>query len=213
MSDRTRVRLTVREVDWQENRPLFEGGDYLQNYDGVVILDYYDVSGACLDFEATLQEKRIPYDKEWDAFVESPAGSEHFRVFCDGEVKVITLSQQGVSTITPDDAIAAYKRGEIASFLESKKNEQLIMDWDFQDLVLNDRLKAYEHLSGLSPDELNALLLSFVNTDKNLSPEKSNELGASIMVKDLEGKITYLLNKGFLPASVTPRIFKPYSME
>ena len=198
MSDNTNVSLVVLKDHFEQNKSLFEsvGTFNVSNIDdalGLIYLQFYDINYGNLEIEDELQDLRIPYDKDWDAGDEYPAGCECFRVLSDGACVLKQFSSEEQGTVNINDAIRAYEAGNIATFLAEQKNNKTTLGWHEQKTIIDGREAARKHLLALPLNEIVALFAQFgcdTSTSAISSLSESNEW------------VYQLINKGFLPDNV-----------
>lgn len=133
MGDRTNVELTVRLADKQKVEALimdkFGGADCVNdgespgNQQGIVVWYFYDINWADLGFESRLQELSIPFDKDWDAGGEYPAGEETFRIKAQGKPELKEFSEGLRGMVSLSAVKAAFDGGTLTDFLSKAEEE------------------------------------------------------------------------------------------
>lgn len=164
MGDRTTVTLVVRSKDVLENQALFEDFDDSHTHKTLTTLTYYDANYGTLDFEGALQDKKIPYDKSWDNGSTFSGGTEYCRIRSSGTVEVKEFSANTEGSINVDEALEAYKQGNIESFLHDKKMETTVMDWDEQEAIIQT-LASKQSTTKLNP----VTIISVTNTHHHIN--------------------------------------------
>jgi hypothetical protein len=125
-------------------------------------------------------------------------------VLANGSVEVKEFSGFNEDTINLDDVLKAYEQGEIATFLEAKKNELAVMGWDDQEIIKQGRANTESVLLSAEQVSIDSLVV-----------EISCELPAEKRVLDInnqdkEAQVAYLLNQGYLSQGVVKHIIPQY---
>lgn len=217
MSDRTNVNLSIRLDDFTKHPSLFEGFEISKSVSNTMIsLDYCDINNADLEIEATMQSLRIPYDKTWENGKGFACGSEYCRVLDNGCVSVKKLTGDDQRSVNLDEVINAYKTGDIQAYFQQKIDDLYIIDWEQQEYILQARLLTQMHLLSLKDHQLNKIANEQVNTINGKLIEKWLVKDEEPLISHLdnEGKITFILNSGYLSEGVprynfgSPKLFK-----
>ena len=135
MGDCTSVTLIVRKSDFDKHEFLqcdFDDKQILPC--GKIMLAYYDVNHANLEFEPQLHENRVPYNKLWDAGDEFSKGSQYHRILVDGTSDLKVFYNDSEFKISIEDAALALKEGRIAELISEKQNS--VMSWDVQEALI-----------------------------------------------------------------------------
>jgi hypothetical protein len=210
MSDNVTVTLTVRKKDLLKHSDLLDFFDEKLEHGEHVTLTHHDVKYSCLNIESELANRAVPFDKDWDSGDELSRGSEYCRVLANGNIKTLEFLESSDSNINIDAAILAFNNGDIASFLESKKNEKMIMSWEDQEIILAAREKTEAFLSTCDQDTLDDLVIEMTcevsldinNTDNEDEQEaaisNAESDGSNINNGGAEIQIAYLLSNGYL---------------
>lgn len=198
MSDNTSVSLVVLKDHFEQHKSLFNSADtfevsHVDDVLSLIYLQFNDVNYGNLEIENELQDLRIPYDKDWDAGDEYPAGCEYFRVLSDGTCVEKQFGSEEKNTININDAIRAYESGNIAAFLTEQKKNKTVLSWNEQKTIIERREAARKHLLMLPLKKIVALFEQF---GCDTSPDAISKLS--------EGNewVYQLINKGFLPDNV-----------
>ena len=148
MGDRTSVELTVRLADKQKVEALimdeFGGADCVNDGEspgdqqGIVVWYFYDINWADLGFESRLQELSIPFDKDWAAGDQYPAGEETFRIKADGEPELKEFSEGMRGMISLDDVKSALADGTLPAYLAQAEKEASHISWEEQEIILTN---------------------------------------------------------------------------
>lgn len=132
MGDRTAVEITVLTKQFHKAEPIMEEYDpryeVTHECDDFTTVFFDHVNYANLPFLSQLEELNIPYDVEWEAGCEYPAGEQNFRVLADGthdftisecmESKNM-ISAHDVNEVLADDGLTALEKlAEIAYMTE-----------------------------------------------------------------------------------------------
>lgn len=198
MSDKTNVSLTVFRSHFEQHKSLFNSAgafevSHVDDVLGLICLQFYGVNYGDFEIEGGLQDMRIPYDKDWDAGDEYPAGCEYFRVLSDGTCVEKQFGSEEKGTININDAIRAYESGDIAAFLTVQKKNKTVLSWNEQKIIMERREAARKHLLMLPLKKIVALFEQF---GCDTSPDAISRLSES-------NEWAYqLINKGFLPNGV-----------
>ena len=141
MGDRANVELYVRLADKEKVESLvnkFGGTDELDDgsVTGLVMWKFYDVNYTQLEFESTLQELSIPYDKHWGAGDEYPAGEGVFRIKADGEPELKEFSEGVRGMISLDDVKSALADGTLPAYLAQAEEDASYISWEDQEIIL-----------------------------------------------------------------------------
>ncbi len=136
MNNKTTVRLMVRSEDFKKHQELFFGANDQHEYEGFVILVYFDVLYGCLNFELSLQESNIPYDKSWGNGVMFIHGCEYCRILPSGCVYV--CEDLGMSEIMVDKIMSKTNEIGTSGFNDNEGKEDPIIGWSTQEEILKE---------------------------------------------------------------------------
>jgi hypothetical protein len=226
MSNNSAVTLTLRNIDYQNNQNMFVDDadeEMLSTENGLITFIYFDVKFGSLNIENLMQLKCIPYDKSWDAGDEYTAGQEYFRVLADGTTTEISNNVNDKDKVSLDDAIEAYKCGNIADYLERQKNEQAIMSWEDQDVIMKARADTEKALTDADAIKVNQLVIEITlamatkaNTDsasKEASSLEAKKLSDDINNQGKGEQIDHLLRNGYLAPGIKRHIIPLYLID
>jgi hypothetical protein len=166
MGDRTTVTLVVRNKDVLENPEIFEDADDSQTHGLLTTLTYYESNYGSLDFEDVLQDKKIPYDKTWDNGRTFSEGTEYCRIGSSGMLEIKEFSANTEGSINVNEALKAYKQGNIESFLNDKKIETTVISWDEQEAII-EALATSQPTMAVNPETIIAVAPVTVIAVKN----------------------------------------------
>lgn len=219
MTDNTSVTLLVRAKDFSENEELFDGPDEENKIgDDFISLEFFDVNCGTLDFENTLREKRIPYDKTWGNGAGYNCGTEYCRVLASGIVEMKEFSGTNKNHVDLSDLIDAYKSESgwvgVIDFIENKANEVMVMSWEDQAIIMQGRDETNEFLSNEDIEAVDDLVVdmqclrsTLVNAENEDEQEEATLLAekqaSDINNQGIEHQSAYLLNSGYLAPGVT----------
>lgn len=232
MGDRVSVTLTIRQSDFIKHKALFED-EYFADFEGVDFFDvgtdgtkyadlqFNQVNYGDLSFESELCDKRVPYDKSWTSGDEFPSGVEHVRLTADGKWEFREFYADNEGSIDIDAAINAYRKGEIAVFLESKKRENSYMSWADQEVIMQgiettERLLLdcdHKTIGSLVVEMAKVLSLQNTNSEKNKTELTEDEDEINISTEGKEVQIKYLLDSGYLSDCVTRHAVPLYQLD
>lgn len=165
MKNNTNVRLTVLKSDFEKNQSILSGFSSKETLSkNLIKLTFESVKFGHLGFEGNADEIGMPYDKEWDSGELFSSGLEHFRVMANRDHVFIDASSPKEDVVNLDDAIEAYKKGDMIDFFENAKSESLVMSWREQESILDNMGKTELYLANLTDDEFDATLSGFVET-------------------------------------------------
>lgn len=215
MSNNSAVTLTLRNIDYQNNLNMFVDDADEENIpteNGLITFVYFDARFGNLNIENLMQLKCIPYDKSWDGGDEYTAGQEYLRVLADGTTTKISNNVYDKDKVSLDDAIEAYKCGNIADYLERQKNEQAIMSWEDQNVIMKARADTKKALIDADATKVNQLVIEITlamatttNTDnasKEASSIEAKKLSDDINNQGKGEQIDHLLRNGYLAPGV-----------
>lgn len=178
------ITITLRKSDYSANEALFEDMESVEFHgDSMVSLHFCDINHPELEFESSLFDKRIPYDKSWESGCDNPSGIEYCRVLSNGEVNIKSFSSSSQTTIDIHETIQAYQQGNIVEFLAEQLDARTPMSWNDQETILTARTATRTALSALDSETLTDLVVSVTcDSTKALT---SNKQSMSEQIDDL----------------------------
>lgn len=131
MGDRTTVRITIRKSDYNNLEKEFGGKDKFEEEVGasevddlgdLIDLTAYEVNYANWDeLESLLKDRKIEYNKSWDAGSEYDAGDSYVRIL-KGELREIEINNtQYEQEMVYKEILTQIKKGDI------KKLEKFVL--------------------------------------------------------------------------------------
>ncbi|MGR5448539.1 hypothetical protein ACP3V3_01900 [Vibrio sp. PNB22_3_1] len=139
----TSITLTLLSEHYRTYQSLFDQSaecpdDTTEHGDNTISAHYYDMKHADLDVTNLLENNKIPYDMEWDAYHEVPRGSIHFRIDRNGQPQSKSFTEDEANSLNINELLKAAKDGQIESFINNNISEKHIIDWRTQqDILLN----------------------------------------------------------------------------
>ncbi|MGF1827468.1 hypothetical protein [Vibrio splendidus] len=138
MSDRTSVSLTIFEQDFVKQAELLGGYDeFKKPTNALVTLTYFECSEACLEFESELIERKIPFDKKWDATTFITKGFSFGRLLENGEFQTKSFEDNNHKMVRLDLLVEAQRDGTMNELIPQMVEERFVLPWDKQIEILN----------------------------------------------------------------------------
>lgn len=150
------LNLTVRKKDKAavealisreyEDSKQYENCINLANKSGepeLVSFYFSELKNQSIEIENELESKLIPYDKEWDAGLETEAGSEYFRITEELKPTLKSFKKSNKNMVNLADVIKSFELDRMEEYIEEMKADLAPISWTEQDVILK-AIEAYK---------------------------------------------------------------------
>lgn len=200
MGDRTKVFLTLSEVDWERYKDNILADvepDEIDTDNGSVELTFYEVNDALIGCEHKLETVLIPYYKKWHEGGEYQAGETYFSLYPTGHRTRITTYDGQEGLIDVKAVLNAQKEGELNKLLRKFKNDTFYIPWHLQLKVIDAREEAIKLLVNNKPN-LDLHLTQVLAKQHNNIEDFSKSINKALNCSDLEKSLIITNFGGYL---------------